>query len=89
MKDRPIVIFITLTAGLVACICCIINKAGLVTTLIAVLVSLIVFLIIGMAVNSVIARQSKIAEERAKEERQREEEQREAEGKESKEENAQ
>ena len=74
MKDRPIVIFITLIAGLVACICCIINGVGLMATLIAVFSSLIVFMILGMIVNAIIAKQRTIAEERAKEEKFKEEE---------------
>ena len=74
MKDKPIVIIITLTAGFIACVCCILNKAGLLATLISVLVSMIVFLIIGQIVNSIIAKQDRIAEERAKDEQQRLEE---------------
>ena len=74
MKDKPIVIIITLTAGLIACICCIINRAGLLGTLISVLISMVVFLIVGLIVNSIIARQDRIAEKRARDEKQRQEE---------------
>ena len=74
MKDKPIVIIITLTAGLIACICCIINRAGLLGTLISVLISMVVFLIVGLIVNSIIARQDRIAEKRVKDEKQRQEE---------------
>ena len=66
MKDKPIVIIITLLAGLVACICCIIKSAGLLATLLSVLISMIIFLIIGQIVNSIIAKQDRIAKERAK-----------------------
>ena len=66
MKDKPIVVIITLTAGLVACICCILKEAGLLATLIAVFASLLIFLVIGMIVNSIIAKQRHIAEEREK-----------------------
>ena len=71
MKDKPIVIIITLIAGLVACVCCIINNAGLLATLLAVLVSLIVFLMIGQVVNSIIDKQKREAEKRRKDEQQR------------------
>lgn len=74
MKDKPIVVIITLTAGLVACICCILKEAGLLATLIAVFASLLIFLVIGMIVNSIIAKQRHIAEEREKDEKQRLEE---------------
>jgi len=74
MKDKPIVIIITLVAGLAACICCIINGAGLLATLVAVLVSLLVFMIIGMIVNAIIAKQRREAEERAKDEKMKAEE---------------
>ena len=58
MKDKPIAGLITLTAGLIACICCILNKAGLLTTLITVLAVLFVFMIIGLIVNSIVAKQA-------------------------------
>ena len=74
MKDKPIVIIITLTAGLIACVCCILNHAGLLATLLTVLISLIVFLIIGQIVNSIFAKQNKEAEKRLKDEKQKLEE---------------
>ena len=67
-------IFITLIAGFIACICCIINGAGLLATLISVFVSLIVFMIIGMIVNSIIAKLRHDAEEREKDRKMLEEE---------------
>ena len=68
MKDKPLVIVITLIGGLAASLCCIVNKAGLMTTLISVLVALIVFMIVGSIVNNIVAKQNKIVEEREKEE---------------------
>ena len=74
MKDKPIVIIITLTAGLIACVCCILNHVGLLATLLPVLISLIVFLFIGQIVNSIFAKQNKEAEKRLKDEKQKLEE---------------
>ena len=74
MKEKPLAIVITLVGGLVACICCIIRKAGLLKTLIAVLVSLIVFMIIGLIIHKIYtsikqevdeAEQKRIEEEEA------------------------
>ena len=74
MKDKPIAVIITLIAGLIACVCCIINKAGLLGTLIMVLVTLFVFMIIGLIVNSIVAKQGRDAEKRAKDLKAKEEE---------------
>ena len=74
MKDKPIAVIITLTAGLIACVCCIINKAGLLGTLITVFVTLFVFMIIGLIVNSIVAKQGRDAEKRAKDLKAKEEE---------------
>ncbi|MBR3483157.1 MAG: hypothetical protein IKH42_00630 [Lachnospiraceae bacterium] len=74
MKDKPIAVIITLTAGLIACVCCIINKAGLLGTLITVFITLFVFMIIGLIVNSIVAKQDREAEERAKDLKAKEEE---------------
>ena len=76
MKEKPLAIVITLTGGLVACICCIIRRAGLLKTLIAVLVSLIVFMIIGLIVNKIYMTIKTEVIEREKEEARIEEEKR-------------
>ena len=76
MKEKPIAIVITLTGGLVACICCIIRRAGLLKTLVAVLVSLIVFMIIGLIVNKIYMTIKAEVIEKEKEEARIEEEQR-------------
>ena len=54
MKDKPLVIIITLLGGAVCSICCILNRAGLLWTLLATLITLIVFMIIGLIVNRFI-----------------------------------
>ncbi len=68
MKDKPLVIVITLIGGLAASLCCIVNRAGLLTTLISVLVALVIFMIVGLIVNNIIVKQNKIVEEREIEE---------------------
>ncbi|MCR5331009.1 MAG: hypothetical protein K6E62_07465 [Lachnospiraceae bacterium] len=67
MKEKPLAIVITLTGGLVACICCIIRHAGLLKTLTVVLISLIVFMIIGIIVNKIYMTIKSEVEERDKE----------------------
>ena len=69
MKDKPIVIVITLLGGAIAAVSCIINGAGLTMTLVLVLVSLIAFLISGIVAHKIYARikdelESKMARER-------------------------
>lgn len=69
MKDKPIVIVITLLGGAIAAVSCLINGASLTITLVLVLVSLIAFLIIGIVANKIYARikdelESKMARER-------------------------
>ena len=54
MKDKPLVIIITLLGGAVCSICCILKRAGLLWTLLATLITLVVFLIIGIIVNRFI-----------------------------------
>ena len=56
MKDKPIVIVITLLGGAIAAVSCLINGASLTITLVLVLVSLIAFLIIGIVANKIYAR---------------------------------
>ena len=51
MKDKPLVIIITLLGGAVCSICCILKRAGLLWTLLATFITLLVFLIIGLIVN--------------------------------------
>ena len=73
MKDKPIVIVITLLGGATAAVSCLINGASLTTTLLFVLISLVVFLIIGIVANKIYARikeelESKLARERMKRE---------------------
>ena len=73
MKDKPLVIVITLLGGAIAAISCLINGASLTMTLLLVLISLIAFLIIGIVVNKIYARikdelESKMARERIKRE---------------------
>ena len=51
MKDKPLVIIITLLGGAVCSICCILKRAGLLWTLLATFITLVVFMIIGMIVN--------------------------------------
>ena len=74
MKDKPIAVIITLIAGLIAVICCIVNNAGLLGTLVTVLIVLFVFMIIGLIVNSIVTKQAVEAEKRAKDLQQKEEE---------------
>ncbi|MCR5521519.1 MAG: hypothetical protein K6F44_06375 [Lachnospiraceae bacterium] len=69
MKDKPVVIVITLLGGAVAAVSCLINGAGLTMTLLLVLISLVAFLIIGIVANKIYARikdelESKMARER-------------------------
>ncbi len=71
MKDKPVVIIITLLGGAIAAISCLINEAPLVMTLLLVLISLVAFLIIGIVVNKIYARikeelDSKMAREKMK-----------------------
>ncbi len=54
MKDKPLVIIITLLGGAVCSICCILKRAGLLWTLLATLITLLVFMIIGLIVNKFI-----------------------------------
>lgn len=54
MKDRPFVGFVTLVAGLIACICCIVRGVGLFATLVTVLITLFVFMIVGMIANKLL-----------------------------------
>lgn len=88
MKDKPIVIIITLLGGAVSSICCILKGIGLLWTLLITLITLIVFMIIGLFVNKVYSdiRQEleaqKREQERIAEERRIEREAREAERKE-------
>ncbi len=51
MKDKPLVIIITLLGGAVCSICCILKRAGLLWTLLATLITLVVFMIIGLIIN--------------------------------------
>ena len=51
VKDKPLVIIITLLGGAVCSICCILKRAGLLWTLLATFITLLVFLIIGLIVN--------------------------------------
>ena len=51
MKDKPLVIIITLLGGAVCSVCCILKRAGLLWTLLATFITLVVFMIIGMIVN--------------------------------------
>ena len=51
MKDKPLVIIITLLGGAVCSICCILKRAGLLWTLLATFITLVVFMIIGMIIN--------------------------------------
>lgn len=74
MKDKPIVVIITLIAGAVASVCCIIKGAGLLATLVTVLITLFCFLVIGLIVNAIVSKQKYIAEERLKDIRMAEEE---------------
>lgn len=55
MKDKPIAVIVTLLGGAVSCICCIVNGAGLLWTLLMTLLALFVFLLIGLGVNKVYA----------------------------------
>lgn len=55
MKDRPIVVFITLVAGLIASICCIVRGVGLFSTLLTVFITLVVFLFVGMIANKFLS----------------------------------
>ncbi|MCR5431456.1 MAG: hypothetical protein K6E95_02750 [Lachnospiraceae bacterium] len=69
MKDKPLVIVITLLGGAIAAVSCLINGASLMITLLLVLISLVAFLIIGIVVNKIYARikdelESKMARER-------------------------
>ena len=84
MKDKPLVIIITLLGGAVCSICCILKRAGLLWTLLATFITLVVFMIIGLIVNKFytevrneVAEADKEKERLAEEERlKREEEQR-------------
>ncbi len=86
VKDKPIVICVTLIAGATACICCIINKAGLFYTLLFTFIALFVFMIIGLIANKLVsgvnnevkeaeeAEKKRLEEERLEKERLEEEE---------------
>lgn len=80
MKDKPIVIYITLLAGLVSCIVCILNNAGLLNTLLYTLITLVVFVFIGLIANKIISEinheveEKDLAEKRRLEDEQREKE---------------
>ncbi|MCR4721104.1 MAG: hypothetical protein K5655_05185 [Lachnospiraceae bacterium] len=56
MKDKPLVIVITLLGGAIAAISCLINGADLFMTLLLVLISLVAFLIIGIVANKIYVR---------------------------------
>ena len=53
MKDKPIVIIITLLGGAVSSICCILKGIGLLWTLLTTLICLFIFMIVGLCVNRV------------------------------------
>ena len=79
MKEKPLAIIVTLVGGLAACLCCIIRKAGLLKTLTAVLISLIVFMIIGLILHKVYSSIKQEVEEAEKKKKEQEEAEREAE----------
>lgn len=80
VKDKPIVICVTLVAGFIACITCILNNAGLLYTLLFTFIALFIFMIIGSIANRFISGVNREVEEAEKAEQQRlEDEQREKE----------
>ena len=80
VKDKPIVICVTLIAGFIACITCILNNAGLLYTLLFTFIALFIFMIIGSIANRFISGVNREVEEAEKAEQQRlEDEQREKE----------
>ncbi|MCR4721200.1 MAG: hypothetical protein K5655_05675 [Lachnospiraceae bacterium] len=69
MRDKPVVVVITLLGGAIAAVMCLVNGMQLMTTLLIVLISLIAFLIIGIVANKIYAKikdelDSKLARER-------------------------
>lgn len=80
MKDKPLVIFITLLGGAVSSICCILKGVGLLWTLFITLVTLIVFMIIGLIVNKLMTEvRNEVAEKERLEAKRAEDERRELE----------
>lgn len=53
MREKPLATGITLVGGAIAALCCLINRADLLTTLIIVLIALVVFMVIGLIADKV------------------------------------
>ena len=66
MKEKPLATSIMLLGGATACICCIIRRAGLLRTLTFTLISLIVFMIIGLIAQKLYFDLKKEVEEQEK-----------------------
>ena len=73
MKEKPLATSIMLLGGATACICCIIRRAGLLRTLTFTLISLIVFMIIGLIAQKLYFDPKKEVEEQEKERNEEEE----------------
>ena len=54
MKEKIITLITMLVGGFIACICCIIGKFSLLHTLEIVLLSLVVFMIIGIILDKIV-----------------------------------
>ncbi len=76
MKDKPLVIVITLLGGAVCSVCCLLNGAGLLWTLLMTLLSLILFMFIGMIVNKFVGEVVSEVREADREKARKEEEER-------------
>lgn len=73
MKDKPIVIYVTLIAGLIASVICIIRQMTLLDTLHITFITLLVFMIIGLVANKLVFKVNKEVEDRERAERERQE----------------